>query len=179
MVCSTFSRSGWSVVRSASLAKVGTATKFQLKVKRWVHELLKRLCNLPISGNLFIMNYLNYIIGFACQIKLYLLVWMLYLSHVAYSSKSPHQFRYFSRYKNQDYRITPHTHFIDKLQRSSGTCKDQGSKVLFPAGAGNFSLHHRVQNGSGDHPASYPMGNGGSFPGSKTAEAWSWPLTSI
>jgi hypothetical protein len=24
--------------------------------------------------------------------------------------------------------------------------------------AGNFSLHHRVQNGSGAHPASYPMG---------------------
>jgi len=30
--------------------------------------------------------------------------------------------------------------------------------VGFPAGAGNFSLHHRVQNGSGAHPASYPMG---------------------
>jgi hypothetical protein len=27
-----------------------------------------------------------------------------------------------------------------------------------PAGAGNFSLHHHVQNGSGTHPASYPMG---------------------
>jgi len=24
-------------------------------------------------------------------------------------------------------------------------------------GAGNFSLHHRLQNGSGPHPASYPM----------------------
>jgi hypothetical protein len=32
--------------------------------------------------------------------------------------------------------------------------------------AGNFSLH-RVQNGSGAHPASYPMGTMGSFPGSK------------
>jgi hypothetical protein len=42
-----------------------------------------------------------------------------------------------------------------------------GSRVLFPAGAGNFSLHHRVQNGSGAHPASYPMGTGGSFPGVK------------
>jgi hypothetical protein len=28
--------------------------------------------------------------------------------------------------------------------------------VRFPAGAGNFSLHHRVQNGSGAYPASYP-----------------------
>jgi hypothetical protein len=33
----------------------------------------------------------------------------------------------------------------------------RGSRVRFPAGAGNFSLHHRIQNGSGAHPASYPM----------------------
>jgi hypothetical protein len=26
---------------------------------------------------------------------------------------------------------------------------DRGSRVRFPAGAGNFPLHHRVQNGSG------------------------------
>jgi hypothetical protein len=39
--------------------------------------------------------------------------------------------------------------------------------VRFPAGAGNFSLHHCVQIGSGAHPASYPMGTRGSFPGSK------------
>jgi hypothetical protein len=44
---------------------------------------------------------------------------------------------------------------------------DQGFRVRFPAGAGNFSLHHRVQNGSGAHPASYPMGTRGSFPGVK------------
>jgi hypothetical protein len=29
--------------------------------------------------------------------------------------------------------------------------------------------HHRVQNGSGAHPASYPMGNRGSYPGGKAA----------
>jgi hypothetical protein len=29
---------------------------------------------------------------------------------------------------------------------------DQGSRVRFPAEAGNFSLHHRFQNGSGAHP---------------------------
>jgi hypothetical protein len=33
---------------------------------------------------------------------------------------------------------------------------DRDSRVRFPAGAGNFSLHHRVQNGSRSHPASYP-----------------------
>jgi hypothetical protein len=48
---------------------------------------------------------------------------------------------------------------------------DRGSRVRFPAGAENFSLHHRVQNGSGAHPASYPMGTGGSFPGGKEVGA--------
>jgi hypothetical protein len=48
---------------------------------------------------------------------------------------------------------------------------DQGSRVGFPEGAGNFSLHHRVQNGSEAHPASYPMGTRGSFPEGKAAEA--------
>jgi hypothetical protein len=48
---------------------------------------------------------------------------------------------------------------------------DRGSRVRFPARAGNFSLHHRVQNGSGAHPASYPMGTRGSFPEGKAAEA--------
>jgi hypothetical protein len=48
---------------------------------------------------------------------------------------------------------------------------DRGSGVRFPAGAGNFSLHHRVQNGSGAHPASYTMGTGRSFPGGKAAGA--------
>jgi hypothetical protein len=49
-VCSTFSRSGWSVVTSASLAKGRTSkrdrhrtsTKFRLGVIRWVHEICKR-----------------------------------------------------------------------------------------------------------------------------------------
>jgi hypothetical protein len=43
-------------------------------------------------------------------------------------------------------------------------------------GAGNLSLHHRVQNGSGAHPAPYPMDTRGSFTGGKAAGAWSWPL---
>jgi hypothetical protein len=56
---------------------------------------------------------------------------------------------------------------------------DRGSRLRLPAGAGNFSRHRRVQNDSGAHPASYPMGTRGSFPGGKTAGAWSWPITSI
>jgi hypothetical protein len=51
--------------------------------------------------------------------------------------------------------------------------------VRFPAEVGNFSLHHRVQTGSGTHPASYPMGTRGSFLGNKAAGALSWPLASI
>jgi hypothetical protein len=35
---------------------------------------------------------------------------------------------------------------------------DRNARVRFPAGAGSFPLHHRVQNGSGAHSASYPMG---------------------
>jgi hypothetical protein len=48
---------------------------------------------------------------------------------------------------------------------------DRGSRVRFPAGGWNFSLHHRVQNGSEAHPASYPMGTMGYFPGDKAAGA--------
>jgi hypothetical protein len=48
---------------------------------------------------------------------------------------------------------------------------DRGSRVRFPVGAGNFSLHHRIQNSSGAHPASYPMGARGSFPGGNAAGA--------
>jgi hypothetical protein len=48
---------------------------------------------------------------------------------------------------------------------------DRGSRVRFPAGAGNYSLHHHVQNGSGAHPTSYPMGTRGSFSGGKAAGA--------
>jgi hypothetical protein len=54
---------------------------------------------------------------------------------------------------------------------------NRDSRVRFPAGAGNFSLHHRVQNGSGPHPTSYPMGTRGSFLWVKAVGAWSWQLT--
>jgi hypothetical protein len=47
---------------------------------------------------------------------------------------------------------------------------DRSSRVRFLAGAGSFSLHHRVQNGSRTHPASHPMGARDSFPGGKAAE---------
>jgi hypothetical protein len=49
--------------------------------------------------------------------------------------------------------------------------KPQGKFTFtFPAGAGN-SVYHRIQTGSEAHPASYPMGIRGSFPGGKVARA--------
>jgi hypothetical protein len=48
---------------------------------------------------------------------------------------------------------------------------DRGSRVRFPAWAGNFCLHYRVQNVSWAHPALYPMGTRGSFPRGKAAGA--------
>jgi hypothetical protein len=48
---------------------------------------------------------------------------------------------------------------------------DWGPRFQFPVGAGNFSLHHCVQNDSGAHPASYPMGKRDSFPGGKVNRA--------
>jgi hypothetical protein len=40
---------------------------------------------------------------------------------------------------------------------------DRGSGVRLPVEAGNFSRLHSVQTGSGAHPASYAIGNGGRF----------------
>jgi hypothetical protein len=41
---------------------------------------------------------------------------------------------------------------------------DRGSRVRFPVGFWNFSLHHRAKSGSGNQQASYPMGTRGFFP---------------
>jgi hypothetical protein len=65
-------------------------------------------------------------------------------------------------------RGTKHT---PKLLRDSsvGIATDYGLEIVvrIPAGAENFSLHYRVQTGSEVHPASYPIGARGSFPGNK------------
>jgi len=57
------------------------------------------------------------------------------------------------------------------LQVTEYWLDDRMIGVRIPAGAGNFSLRHRVQTGSGAHVASYPMGTWGSFPGRKAAGA--------
>jgi hypothetical protein len=56
---------------------------------------------------------------------------------------------------------------------------DRGYRVRFPAGAGIFSLRHRVQTGSGVHSTSPCRGTGAPFPGNKAAcEADHSPLSS-
>jgi hypothetical protein len=53
------------------------------------------------------------------------------------------------------------------IQWYSAGLQAGSSGVRVPAGAGNFSLHHRVQTGSGANLASYPMGTRGSSLGVK------------
>jgi hypothetical protein len=58
---------------------------------------------------------------------------------------------------------------VDKESLRKGRNKYRQAGVKFLAGAGKFSLLHRVQTGSGSHPASYAMGTRGPFPGGKAA----------
>jgi hypothetical protein len=70
--------------------------------------------------------------------------------------------------------------YFNLLYRSSGETEKNRDKlqgwsigVQFPAGAvmGLFSLRHRVQTGSGEHPPSYLTGIGGPFAEVKMAVA--------
>jgi hypothetical protein len=59
---------------------------------------------------------------------------------------------------------------IARRDSSVGTANrygQDGRGVRFPKGVRVFPLLHSVRTDSGAHPASYPMGTGGSFPGDK------------
>jgi hypothetical protein len=56
---------------------------------------------------------------------------------------------------------------VKKKKHRYNGLDDRVSRIRFPAGAGNFSLHHCVQTGSGAHLASYPVVTSRSFPGVK------------
>jgi hypothetical protein len=58
-------------------------------------------------------------------------------------------------------------HLQEPVQRLAERARDRSSS----AGRVRISLLHAVQTGSGIHPISYPMGNGGSFPGGKATGA--------
>jgi hypothetical protein len=104
-------------------------------------------------------------------------------NYTTYWSIPLHNFRYYTQVR-YDFRVSHHANsfiltFTYIKSRDSSVSialgyrlDDPGSRVRFPAGAGNFSPHHRyVQNGFGAHPASYPMGTRGSFLGGKAAGA--------
>jgi hypothetical protein len=57
-------------------------------------------------------------------------------------------------------------------QRYSAGLRAGWSGVPVPVGARNFSLHHRVQTGSGANRPSHTMGNRDSFLGGEPAGAW-------
>jgi hypothetical protein len=59
--------------------------------------------------------------------------------------------------------------FLFKLAKLSGYTAGYGldSRGSIPGRGKRFSLLHSVQTGSGAHPASYPMGTAGDFPGGK------------
>jgi hypothetical protein len=65
---------------------------------------------------------------------------------------------------------------INEIQRSRGSSgsivcdyglDDRAFEVRSPTGAEDFSSSPCVQTGSGTHPASYPVGTVGPFPGGK------------
>jgi hypothetical protein len=72
----------------------------------------------------------------------------------------------FSHYKASGATYTAYPHINKNFCTALGYgLEDRGSRFRFPVEAGNSSFHHRVQNGSGAHTTSYPMGTRGSFPG--------------
>jgi hypothetical protein len=59
------------------------------------------------------------------------------------------------------------TFFFWSRGSSGSIVSDYGLEVRSPTGAEDFSSSPCVQTGSEAHPASYPMGTGGPFPGVK------------
>jgi hypothetical protein len=84
------------------------------------------------------------------------------------------------------YRLSPETFGYTLVQLNHGSwvstvTRLQAGRQSFDSwqGLGCFSLRQRAQAGSRAHPDSCSIGTGGSFPGSKAAGLWSWPLSSM
>jgi hypothetical protein len=66
------------------------------------------------------------------------------------------------------YTLSSEEASVAQLVQRQATCWIDGAPS--PVGARDLPLLHRVQIGSGTHPASYPVDIGGSFAGSKAAK---------
>jgi hypothetical protein len=73
-----------------------------------------------------------------------------------------------------------HPHVFGERDSSVLTATGYGldSRGSIPGTDKSFSLFYSVLIGRGTHPAYYPMGTEGSFPGSKVTETHSRPSTS-
>jgi hypothetical protein len=160
MVCSMFSRSRWSIVRSASLAKGGTLKKrpsphlhkFWLGVIQWVHELYK----LP--------SYINYFPLFYFHMK-----YELY-GHVHTVIKF---LAAFGKSYNMKWKSWDTAQSVQWL----GYGIDNQSSIPSWGKTFVFATTPRLVLGP-TQPATQWV-PGGSFPRSKVARAISWSLTSI
>jgi hypothetical protein len=96
-------------------------------------------------------------------------IWTPYISTVAWRF-NPMECTFSWKNKlNELFKIFPP--FMDIFRNQTLQCSEKISERKNP-------LLHYAQTGSGAHPASYPMGAGSYFTGSKAAGTWSWPLTS-
>jgi hypothetical protein len=120
----------------------------------------------------------HFLILCACIKKIFFSLPFLKSTHIRFLSTDIYQdfvlLKYFTCVLNR----TPISDYFKRMFKSRDSSvgialgyglDDRGSRVRFPVVAGNLSLHHRVQNGSGAHPASYQMGTRGSSPGDKAA----------
>jgi hypothetical protein len=100
-------------------------------------------------------------------------VWTYNLTHACYRPHPPH-IPWLDHLNNiwWSIQVTKPIHWATLFNNSiwvrySAGLRAGWSGVRVPVGAWICSHHYRVQIGSGAHPASYPMGTRGSFPGVK------------
>jgi hypothetical protein len=82
--------------------------------------------------------------------------------------------------REEIFKLPFHLTFLRERSRDSSVVQRWATGWMIgssrPSRDWNFSLHQRVQDGPGTHPA-YLMGTRGSFSMGKVPEVWSWPLT--
>jgi hypothetical protein len=80
------------------------------------------------------------------------------------------------KHRTMETHVELEVKFRGIVQCYSAGLQAGGPGIWVPAGAGNFSFHHRVQTGSEAHPAPYAMRTTDFFPWLKAAGTWSLHL---